>query len=90
MKHAQDIFRMVAALALFLAAACTRDPSFADPTGESGHILVPVSLNLAVAPDEPGTPGTKTDYEPDGAPLDPASGIKTVQILQFVEDAAGV
>ena len=90
MKHAQDIFRMVAALALFLAAACTKDPSFADPTGGSGHVLVPVSLNLAVAPDEPGTPGTKTDYEPDGAPLDPASEIKTVQILQFVEDAAGV
>ena len=62
MKYAQDIFRMVAALALFLAAACTKDPSFAGQADESDRVLVPVTLNLAIAPDEPGTPTTYADY----------------------------
>ena len=94
------------ALLCFLAVTCTKDPSFdgssssfAGLTGES-RPTVPVTLNLAVAPDEmPGQTNshsgldpeslTKTAYDPDLGGYSSDAAIKTITVLQFEKDEVG-
>ena len=82
-------------LILFLLALAACNPEALSPDGPSSSAgsschserseesLVPVSLQLGVAPLENGTPGTKTDYEPD---LDGGADwreIRNVALMQF-------
>ncbi len=76
-------------LLVMLAAACTKDPGFSGVDPQSGRPTVSVALNLAVAPNEAGTPGTKVDYEPESPGYDASAAIKTVTVLQFEKDEAG-
>lgn len=74
-------------LMLLAAAACTKvpvGPGYDDALSPEGRPLVPVTLNLSVAPTETGGPDTKTDYEPDSWGVGgQASAVKTILLLQF-------
>ena len=72
-------------LILFLLALAACDPAALRPDVPDRDTAerVPVSLQLGVAPLENGTPGTKTDYEPD---LDGGADwreIRNVALMQF-------
>ena len=69
-----------------LALACTPMEEFSGQTGEDGRALVPVTFNLAVAPEEPATKGP---FDPDEPGYDASTAIKTVTVLQFEKDEEG-
>ena len=78
-----------------LTVCCTPLAEIPDQVGDDGRTLVPVTLNLTVAPTErPDLAGhdgmTKAVYDPD---IDGAAGsdaeIKTILVLQFEDNGAG-
>lgn len=79
------VFRTAILLAglLSLSICCTRLDSHSGLDSESPRELVPVNLSLTIAPEEDGTPATKTDYEPDASGYNAAEAIKTLLLLQF-------
>ena len=77
---------ILAALLLGLALACTPLDRIPGTTGEDGRELVPVTFNLAVAPEEPATKGA---FDPDEPGYDASTAIKTVTVLQFEKDEEG-
>ena len=83
------IFRLLPAV--FLLVGCTRLGDSPVEPANDGRELVPVSLSLAVAPEENGMLSTKADYEPETPGYVSASAIKTLLLLQFEwqDDDAG-
>ena len=94
------------ALLFCLAACCTPLAEIPDRVGDDGSLTgesrptVPVTLNLAVAPDEiPGQNNshsgldpeslTKTAYDPDLGGYSSDAAIKTLTVLQFEKDEVG-
>ena len=94
------------ALLFCLAACCTPLAEIPDRVGDDGSLTgesrptVPVTLNLAVAPDEmPGQTNshsgldpeslTKTAYDPDLGGYSSDAAIKTITVLQFEKDEVG-
>lgn len=77
-----------AILLLALLTACSRlDDLPVGPTNNEERVYVPV--NLAIAPEEEGMPGTKVDYDPDASEYDSDAAIKTITVLQFEKNAVG-
>ena len=75
------IFRFL--LAVLMLVGCTRlGDSPVGPTND-GCELVPVTLSLAIVPEENGTPDTKVDYEPDIDGYNTDAAVKTLLLLQF-------
>lgn len=77
-----------------LAVSCTPLTVIPDELGEDGREMVPVTLNLSVAPEEVlGQVGkdarTKADYDPDLGGYSSSAAIKTLTVLQFEKDEVG-
>ena len=69
-----------------LAAACAKESGAFGTDPDTGRPTVPVTLSLAVAPEEPATKGP---FDPDEPGYDASTAIKTVTVLQFEKDAEG-
>ncbi len=74
-------------VALLLSpAACVKEPGPFGTDPDTGRPTVPVTLSLAVAPEEPATKGA---FDPDEPGYDASAAIRTVTVLQFEKDAEG-
>ena len=87
MKRGSISSGIPAALLLgLLALGCTPLDDIPGQPGADERTLVPVTLSLAVAPEEPATKGP---FDPDEPGYDASTAIKTVTVLQFEKDAEG-
>lgn len=73
-------FSLLAAFLLGLLAACSPLDKDLPIDPESGRPTVPVSLSLAIAPEDSAT---KADHEPDAAGYDTDAAVRTLLVLQF-------
>ena len=73
-------FSLLAAFLLGLLAACSPLDKDLPIDPESGRPTVPVSLSLAIAPEDSAT---KADHEPDAEGYDTDAAVKTLLVLQF-------
>ena len=73
-------FSLLAAFLLGLLAACSPLDKDLPIDPESGRPTVPVSLSLAIAPEDSAT---KADREPDAAGYDTDAAVRTLLVLQF-------
>ena len=86
MKRRSNIFGGIPAALLLGLLGCSPLDGIPGQVGEDGRVLVPVTLSLAVAPEEPATKGS---FDPDEPGYDASAAIKTVTVLQFEKDEEG-